>query len=178
MEPKLTPVLSRNLLAWGFSGITFLVVGGVLVLGACAFGQIFGGSDLPTFLQTMQTLAKEQQRAQQLDALFRMVPEIRRQADQVVIDLIQRQCSLREAATRFRAFLPCSGIGWEHSQAVNEEERVILHLFYRVGLELKDHSSEREQVLRRLQIEWGQLRKENAAEADSPAKKEMPPLAL
>jgi len=175
MEPKSTTFFTVKLITWGFSIAFVLAVGGVLLLGVSAFSQVFGGSDLTTFVQSIRALEEAQQRSQQLDEQFRKIPEIGLQMKQVVKDLIQGQYSLREAATRYQTLCPIATRWFYYPQAAKGEEHVILHLFYLVGEELKLHSSKRVAVLARLQAEWAFLRAQDVAVAVHTASEKFPP---
>jgi len=175
-EPKSPTFPTGNLVAWWISGAIVLAVG-VLLLGVCAVSQAFLSCDVTTFMQSMRALEEEQDRFQQLEERLRKFPETEMQKNQVVIDLIKRQCSLHEAATRFQALWAPSVLRCLYPQAATEEDRVIMHLVYLIGQKPEVHSNERAEVLARLQAEWALLRAQAAVAVDS-ARKELPPAAL
>jgi cell division protein FtsB len=141
-----------------------LLFNGAVVLGiSLTFLALFALADkfliagLWSLAESVRDLEKEVKTNQRLAEEVRRSRENWHLLNQLVTDLIDQQCDLREAVARWRAagfeFHKSFFVGRMCHQDATEEERIIIHLIFLVGEQLKQQPKEYAQVLARLQQE-------------------------
>jgi hypothetical protein len=149
-----------------------LLFNGAVVLGItltflalCALADQFLKGWLGSLTESISILAKEAKTSQRLDEQKQQIHESGRLMDQLVNDLIEQRCDLRKAAMRWKAACldpDLTFVRLKYHQGTNEEERIILHLFFVVGLKLNQQPEHCAEVLARLHLEKARLKRKLA----------------
>jgi len=149
-------LLLQGAVILGMTGLTFMAF--------FAFQEQLLGGGLSSLTESVRVLEQEGKTAQQLEEKHRQVFECLGLIDQLVNDLINQRCDLREAAARWRAVSPEANIlviNRVYARGATEKERIILHLFHLVDMQLKQQPSACAEVLARLRQEKALLEAED-----------------
>jgi hypothetical protein len=138
------------------NGAIVLSITSLILLALFALADHFLEAGLSSLTESVRVLEQEVETAQRLDEWKRRLHESLQRIDQLVTDLIDQQCDLREAAARWRAARSEGSIhviNRLYAQAPTEEERIMLHLIYCVGQRLEQQPKHCAEVLARLRLE-------------------------
>jgi hypothetical protein len=150
---------------WLLNGAVVLSMISLMLLGFFALTDQFLEDAPSSLAESVRILQQEEETAQRLDELDRRLRESGRRTDQLIHDLIDQLCDLREAAARWREAcleVHLRAVDRIYTQGATKEERIILHLIHLVGKQLEQQPRACAEVLARLRLEKASLEAECA----------------